>query len=84
VLESVQHLLSQPEVAKGEPAERVQALYRLIFGRKATPEEVAVGCGFTQSLAAEPAPAEKGAAPLGPWESYAQALLLSNEFLFVD
>jgi hypothetical protein len=89
VLEGLQQLTSRPEVAKGAPAERVQALYRVIFGRKATPEEVAVGCRFTESLTAEPAAPAKGAemekvAPLGPWETYAQALLLSNEFLFVD
>jgi hypothetical protein len=84
VLDGVQHLTGRPEVAHGEPAERVQALYRLIFGRKATAEEVALGCQFTASLAAEPAGAGGDKGALGPWETYAQALLLSNEFLFVD
>jgi hypothetical protein len=84
VLDSVHHLVSRPEVAGGEPKERVQALYRAIFGRKATEEEVALGCRAVEALAAEGARPSGGAAPVGPWEAYVQALLLSNEFLFVD
>jgi hypothetical protein len=84
VLESVQHLMRRAEVGGGQPRERVQALYRVIFGRKATAEEVDLGCRAVEALAAEAAKPSGGAAPLGPWEAYVQALLLSNEFLFVD
>jgi hypothetical protein len=85
VMDGVQHLVSRPEVARGKPEERVQALYRLVFGRKATAEEVTLGCRFIERQASESkvAPAA-GATSLSPWETYAQALLLSNEFLFVD
>ena len=55
-----------------------------IFGRKATAAEVALGCRAVEALATEPAERPGSAAPLGPWEAYAQALLMSNEFLFVD
>src|SRR5262249_9856174 len=84
VLEAVRRLVSRPEVANGKPAERVQALYRLIFGRMATAEEVTLGCRAAEALATEPAERAGGAGPLGPWEAYAQALLMSNEFLFLD
>ena len=44
VLDGVRRLVRRLDVANGKPAERVQALYRLIFGRKATAAEVALGC----------------------------------------
>jgi hypothetical protein len=84
VLDGVRRLVARPEVAIGKPSERVQALYRLIFGRKATAAEIALGCRAVEALAAGPAEGPGGAAPLGPWEAYAQALLMSNEFLFLD
>ena len=52
-------------------------LHRLVYGRPATDEEVALGRGF---IAAAPTGANAQAA----WDLYAQALLLTNEFLFVD
>ncbi len=70
VLDAVRHLAARPAVAGGTPAVRVQTLYRQIFGRKATAEEVALGCRAVNGL--------------GTWEGYAQALLMSNEFLFLD
>jgi hypothetical protein len=81
----VGRLVARPEIiGRAKPEERIQALYRLVFGRPASEREVAVGRRFVEALAAEP-PAKPGeGTPLGPWEAYAQALLLSNEFLFVD
>jgi hypothetical protein len=37
----------------------------------------------TVALAGNP-PGSKGHVSLSPWERYAQALLLTNEFVFVD
>src|SRR5262249_60507263 len=82
--DGTRRLVSRPEVANGKPAERVQGLYRLIFGRKATAAEVALGCRAVKALADEPAERPAGGPALTPWEVYAQALLLSNEFLFLD
>jgi hypothetical protein len=85
VLEGIQHLLSRPGIASRQGEERVQALYSVVFGRKAAADEVALGRRFLSVLAAEPLqPVTDGAPPLTPWETYAQILLLSNEFLFVD
>jgi hypothetical protein len=85
VAEKVGLLVQRPEVAgRDEPAERIQALYRLLFGRPASAEEVAVGRLFVEAMTDKPDPGKSGGARLGPWEAYAQALLLSNEFLFVD
>jgi hypothetical protein len=72
VQECARRLVRRPEVT-GEPdtARRVERLYRLVYGRAPSPEETALGCDYV------------GAAP-GAWERYAQALLLANEFVFVD
>jgi hypothetical protein len=85
VQDAAHHLATSAEASQGKGAERVQAIYRLIFGRQATSEEIALGCRFVQMLNAETATQPSGgSAPPDPWETYAQALLLSNEFLFVD
>jgi hypothetical protein len=86
VAEKVGLLVKRPAIAGEKKTEgRIQALYRLLFGRRATEEEVAVGRRFVESSADASSAAKAGeAAPLRPWEAYAQALLLSNEFLFVD
>jgi hypothetical protein len=70
----------------GGPRERVEQLYRLVYGRAADAEEVRLGLRF---LAEEGRPGDEpgpGAAEggLGPWERYALALLLANEFTFLD
>jgi hypothetical protein len=86
VLGAARRLASRPEVVSEEqPEQRIQALYRLVYGRDASAEEVAVGRRFAEAAASEARPDKpQDSAPLGPWEAYAQALLLSNEFLFVD
>jgi hypothetical protein len=66
-----------------DPAARVVLLYRLVYGRPATAAEIALGCDFiARDTAENPATGD----PNGPssWDRYAQALLLANEFLFVD
>jgi hypothetical protein len=92
VAENARRLANRPEiVAASEPEKKIDALYQLTFGRPATPEEIELGCRFVrESEAASGFPSASGAAGALPsqelkaWESYAQALLLSNEFLFVD
>jgi hypothetical protein len=67
-------MLRRPEIAaeKTLPT-KVAGLYRLLYGRAPAAEEVALAGQF---LGGEPAAAA--------WEQYAQALLLANEFVFVD
>jgi hypothetical protein len=77
VVEQVKKLVARPEVAAAAPGDgKVQALHRLIFGRQATADDLALARDFL----AKAEPSEK----LSPWEQYAQVLLLSNEFVFVD
>ncbi len=75
VMNAAAKTLKRPEiVATKSLDERVDAIYRLCFGRTAAADE--------RSLANEYL---KGAASDGiEWKRYVQALLMSNEFYFVD
>jgi len=62
VQERAQRLAARPEVgAQAQPADRVRNLYRLVYGRSPTAEEVAWGIEFVQAQP-EPIPATPG-----PW-----------------
>lgn len=67
----------------GEPdPSRIRRAFPLLFGREATDDEVRMGKDF---LAISGVPErERSNDPLSPWEQYAQVLLGSNEFAFVD
>jgi len=84
IAELARGLARRPELsALCDPAARVAMLHRVVYGRSATDQEIALGCDFVaRDTASEPARPEPG----GPtsWDRYAQALLLTNEFLFVD
>jgi Protein of unknown function (DUF1553) len=65
--------------ADAVPARRVSKLYRTVLLRDPDPNELKVGLAFVDAAAAA-----KEKSPLGAWEQYAQVLLLTNEFMFVD
>ena len=57
---------------------RIARAYLLLYGRAVTPEEAAVGRELLDQVAKPEGSAEKA------WAAYAQVLLCSNEFLYVD
>jgi hypothetical protein len=59
-------------------ADPLPAVYRAVLGRAPSAAERAAGAKFLAAAAAEPG------SDLAPLEQFAQVLLLSNEFLFVD
>lgn len=75
LLECARSLLARPEVA-GEkaPEAKVERIYRLAFGRPPHPEETVLAVGFLTGAS------DSSTA----WQRYVQALLLANEFAFVD
>ena len=78
VREQAAALANRPEVARaGSTDAKVAALYRVALGRTPTADELALGRGFV-------AEANSGGTTFGAWAQYAQVLLLSNEFLFID
>ncbi len=74
-IESARAILNRPEIAATRDADaKVEQLYRLIYARAPTAEDAAMAREF---LAAHPAGSN-------PWPALAQALLMANEFVFVD
>jgi hypothetical protein len=78
VLEQAEHLarsLGAVEAAK-DPDARIRELYARVYGRSPEPEELGLGRRFVE---------ERGGGPQGgAWAEYAQALVLANEFAYVD
>ena len=65
-----------PEIQSVTPGpERIHALFNRVYQRKATPEEIASSELLLKLF---------GNDPLKPWQALAQALILSNETVFVD
>jgi cytochrome c553 len=59
----------------------IDRAYRLLYGRTATLRERALGVAYLKAPGATTAGAKS---PPDRWEQYAQALLATNEFLFID
>jgi hypothetical protein len=75
VLHQARSLMTRPDVAALPGLEdRVRRMYRIVYGREPDGDELRLGRAYLD--------AGKG----GPvaWQRYAQALLLGNEFVFVD
>jgi mono/diheme cytochrome c family protein len=62
----------------GDDVERIRDAFVLLYGRPATEQELHLGLSFLT------APSSTGNQSLSRWEQYAQVLLSTNEFLYVD
>lgn len=69
-----------------DDAARIDAAYRLAYGRPAAPEEARVGREFLAAArgTAARAPNNAGGAEERAWMEYASVLLCANEFVYVD
>jgi hypothetical protein len=76
VVEQARHLANRT-AGETDPGRRIELMYACCYGRKPDGEERSLGLAFIDT-AGQPG---KG---LSAWEKYAQVLLLSNEFAFVD
>jgi hypothetical protein len=73
LLECARGLARRPEIAaEKEFLGKIGRLHLLCYGRPATPEEVTLAQAFISDGG------DTG------WQRYAQALMLANEFVFVD
>ncbi len=87
VAEQARHLMERPDVSvRQQPEQRISLLYRLLYGRDAEPSELALGLQFLEAAEQHDPEHEelRTGMQLTAWETYAQALLLANEFVFVD
>jgi mono/diheme cytochrome c family protein len=83
VVNTAKSLAARPEVTKeADPARRVETLYRILYGRAPGADELQAAADFLRGEEAFTSPGTPAA--LTPWEKYAQVLLESNEFVFVD
>jgi len=81
VIEQARSLAQRDEVKRAATlAEKIEALYRLVFERAASRAEIQLA---EQFLASQPS-GKREATGLSAVEKYAQILLLSNELMFVD
>ncbi len=81
VVEQARQLAARPEVSSvTDTDQRIRRLYYLLFGRQPNDDELALG---RQYLSAPPV-ANEPHGQLDPWQRYAQALLLTNEFSYID
>ena len=80
VIEQAHSLARRHEIAgKLAPVDRVDSLYQIVFSRRPDEAETDLAERFIEEVTTH-----KDTSTLDPWEQYAQVLLLSNEFLFVD
>ena len=69
--------------------QQVDALYQTVLSRHATPDEVELGREYLREMSlgkvsTSGSTAADSSAAFDSWHEYVQALLLSNEFCFVD
>ena len=73
-----------------DDAARIKLAYRMLYARDVTADELQTGLTFLDEWSGGPPPNQKppknGPPPevLAKWRVYLQALLATNEFLFVD
>jgi hypothetical protein len=73
VMECAKNLVNRPDVASlTEPNKKLDRVFAILYSRKPTDRERALA---VEVLAGDPAKA---------WPRFAQALLMTNEFLFID
>ncbi len=72
--------------ASQSDAQRIEQVHQLVFGRNPTPEESSQASKFLTAYAASAAALARPVETrmLMAWQSYCQALLCSNEFLYVE
>jgi hypothetical protein len=76
----------------GEDAEtRIKQYYKVVYQREGTEEEIQSGVEYISAPGTNEETTSVGSSknqelkdPLSKWALYAQALLLSNELIFVD
>jgi hypothetical protein len=73
VLECAKQVPRRPELAaEKQQTRKVEMLYRLLYGRQPFAAELALANEFI------------GAGSEVAWQRYVQALMLANEFVFID
>jgi Protein of unknown function (DUF1553) len=67
-----------------DDADRIRQAYLLLYGRTATDRELKLGSAYLQAPEPTTTSAPHPSTAPSRWERYTQALLATNEFLFID
>lgn len=79
IAEMAKKTLLRSEIAAAQnDGQRIQAIYKAVYGRSPTPTEIDLAIGYVKTAI------DAGNARLGPWAQLVQALFICNEFAFVD
>jgi Protein of unknown function (DUF1553)/Protein of unknown function (DUF1549)/Planctomycete cytochrome C len=78
VLDQARALGARLQKGAGDDGERINRAYALLYARKPTAEEVAIGRELLEQMTKAEGSADRA------WAAYAQVLFCSNEFLYVD
>jgi hypothetical protein len=79
VIQCATELVATPPIVEAKNTrQRVEACYQAVFARLPSDEEVRIGGDFIDGAA------EEVSDPQAIWRQYAQLLMMSNAFLFVD
>jgi len=70
--------------ARQDNADRIRHAYLLLYGRTATDRELTLGSAYLQAPEPPTTSAMRPRTEPSRWERYTQALLATNEFLFID
>jgi len=83
-IEQARHLVMRKEIAAAsDPERKIREMYRILYSREPSSDEIAIGISFV-SEEKKKGPAMPARGALTPWEKYAQVLMASNEFVFID
>ena len=74
-------MLFRSQDAGDDNAARIRLAFRLSFGRSPSADELQLGLAY---VTAEDAADSRDGTSLNRWERYAQILLASNEFMYLD
>ena len=89
VIEQADRLASHPDItSRQNDAGKIRALYRRVFARDPLQEEISLAVRYLRHKnnpdSSENRPQNKQVSKMNPWTRFAQILLLTNEFLFLD
>jgi Protein of unknown function (DUF1553) len=90
VMDAAKSLVNREQIAdESDPQRKIQLLYQTVLDRNASDDEMAMGLAFIESQAgasnvAKAQAKSEAVSTFDAWDKYAQVLLETNEFVFVD
>ena len=78
IQEQSRRLAAECQAGASNDPQRIELIYHRVFARQPTEDERKLGLQFLETAQTT------GTEKLSPWDRFAQVLLMTNEFLFVD